>query len=171
MAKMAFFELLHSQKFLNDRKIQKLPHFDVFWFDHCYTPPEFRIPFLAVFFRTLSQFFLYINQSNKRVRFRRVLTCFLLIHCCRIIQQTLKYLPTVTEQPIKILLIFLHFPAAPITSIFRENSRGLNNTLEAMGQHVQKAATDAATKAVADAAAKEMSKQMGNLMSGGFRRK
>merc|ERR1712226_857979 len=47
---------------------------------------------------------------------------------------------------------------------------GINNALDAMGQQVTKAATSAATKAATDAAAKEMQKQMGNIMSGGFKR-
>ena len=49
------------------------------------------------------------------------------------------------------------------------HSRGgaaLNNTIEAMGQQVQKAAT----QAVAQAAANEMQKQMSNAI-GGFMRK
>ena len=48
---------------------------------------------------------------------------------------------------------------------------GINNALDAMGQQVTKAATSAAAKAATDAAAKEMQKQMGNIMSGGFKRK
>ena len=73
--------------------------------------------------------------------------------------------PLHMSKPINFLLLFLHFAA------LNTSRGGLNNTFEAMGQKVQKAATDAASKAVADAAAKEMQKQMGNIMSGGFKRK
>jgi hypothetical protein len=48
---------------------------------------------------------------------------------------------------------------------------GIQEKFDAMGQQVTKAATSAATKAATDAAAKEMQKQIGNVMSGGFKRK